>query len=67
MNLEEERDALRRELTVYSEMLAQVLHVTGPVKIEKGDGPSPTAVIDADFDPTGKFVTVQLVENVQVS
>jgi hypothetical protein len=35
MNLEEERDALKRELIGTQEMLAFVLQQTGPVVVEK--------------------------------
>lgn len=35
MNLEEERDAFKREAQAYSEMLFAVLNLTGPVSVPK--------------------------------
>jgi hypothetical protein len=60
MQLEEERDWLKKELAITTEILAQVINVTGPVKIKKGEGPEANSQIDLDFDPTGAFVVVSL-------
>jgi hypothetical protein len=58
--LEEHRDALRAELLVYSEMLARVLHVTGPVVVQKDQKPDPAAVVDVNFHPSGDAVIIEL-------
>lgn len=43
MNLEEERDAYKREAQAYSEMLFAVLKETGPVTVKKQDLSNQTA------------------------
>jgi hypothetical protein len=53
--------ALQQELTVYSEILANVLHEVGPVVLKKGNVPDPKSVLDVDFDPKGEFAVVKLV------
>jgi hypothetical protein len=63
--LEQERDMLRTELSVYSEMLATVLHVVGPVVVLKGQKPAEGDMIDVDFSPDGKAATIRLASHVK--
>lgn len=58
--LESERDALRVELSIYSEILANVLHTTGPVVVTKENRAPKGAVIDTDFASDGSAVVISL-------
>jgi hypothetical protein len=53
---------VQQELTVYGEILANVLHEVGPVVLTKGNVPDPKSVVDIDFDPKGEFAVVKLVD-----